>query len=59
MTTYLIPRGVLDLVKRVHIMVIGDGHIEVCKHLSLITVQVGGISQLQGTQARRGEGRPA
>ena len=54
--TYLVPRRVLDSVEWDHIMVVSESHIEACKHLSLVIVQVGGISQLMrdmGEKRRR------
>ena len=39
-------RRVLDPVEWDHVMVVGFGHIKACKHLGLIAVQVGGVSQL-------------
>ena len=54
MAMYLIPSWVLDPVKRDHITVVGDGHIEARKHLSLVAVQVGGVSQLARDTSKKG-----
>ena len=54
--THLIPRRVLDPVEWDHIMVVGLGHIKARKHLGLVVVQIGGVSQLtrdMGEERRR------
>ena len=43
---HLVPRRVLDPVEWDHIAVVGLGHIKVCKHLGLVGVQIGSVSQL-------------
>ena len=56
MATYFIQRGVLNPVEWDHITVVSSSHIEVCKHLSLVVVQIGGVSQLTrdtGKERRR------
>ena len=54
--TYLVPRRVLDLVEGDHVTVVSESHVETSKYLSLIIVQVGGVSQLtrdMGEKRRR------
>ena len=46
MATFLVPRRVLDPVEWDHGTVVGSSHIEACKHLGLVAVQVCGVSQL-------------
>ena len=52
--TYLVPRRVLDPVERDHIMVVKLSHVEACKDLGLVLVQVGGISQLARDMGEKG-----
>ena len=50
------PRGLLNPVEWDHVTVVGLGHIEACKHLGFVAVQVGGVSQLardMGKERRR------
>ena len=53
MATYLIPSWVLDLVEGNHITVVGKSHIEACKYLSFIAVQIGGVSQLMRDMGKK------
>ena len=46
MTTYLSPSRVLDPVKWDHVTVVTLGHIEACKHLGCVAVQISGVPQL-------------
>ena len=55
-TANLGSRRVLDPVEWDHVTVVGLGHIETCKDLSLVGVQVGRVSQLTrntGKERRR------
>ena len=53
---YLTPRRVLDPVEWDHITMVGKSHIEACKHLGFVVVQISGVSQLtrdMGKKRRR------
>ena len=56
MATYLVPRRVLNPVEWDHITMVSESHIKTGKHLSLIIVQVGGVSQLTRDVGKKGRG---
>ena len=52
--TYLVPRRVLDPVEWDHITVVSSSHIEACKDLGLVAIQVGGVPQLTRDVGKKG-----